>query len=167
MSFSNFLRKRVTIFIDTGDKRRDMTNAVTHKEIAMMRMRVTGMIVLLSVQYVAGMTLNMFGAEDIRKGTLFQKGLLLTHVILALLLLTGSLITMIFVKKGGSAMMSKKAMHGFSAIVIAVIAGFSTLLLKGTITEITSLIMAIAFLGAFWFYGYLFFLLRKESIREK
>jgi heme A synthase len=140
-----------------------MPIVIDNKESRMMRIRVRGMVILLALQYVAGMTLNMFGAEDIRKGSLFQKGLLFSHTLFALLLLTGSLFILVSTRKSGNEILSKKAFHGFITILVAIIAGIATLLLKDTAAEIASLIMAISFLGAFWFYAYLFFLLRKEK----
>lgn len=116
----------------------------------------------LIMQYVLGMVLAMFGAEEESKRTLFDHAIFFAHAIIGLLLLIGSVVIYRLSKKIDDARISRIAFYGMVSIIIAVASGLATIALEDNLSELASLAMAIAFLTAFALYGYLFFLLRKE-----
>lgn len=135
--------------------------------LSQLQFRVKGMLVVLFLQYLAGMVLNMFGSDDPSKRTLLASVAFFTHIILAVLLLIGSIVIWSVLRHIAEKQLLKIARHGFWTIVIAILAGIATMLLKETPAEIFSIIMALSFLGAFASYGHLFFLLNKSVLTAK
>ena len=136
-----------------------------------MRVRVTGMLVALSVQYIAGMVFNLFGGDNPATRPLFAVIALYTHMVIAFFILVGAIFILVFAYKSGSSQVRLGsrwidfAYRGFFSILISIAAGIATLLLKGMISEVASFIMALSFLYAFVTYGYLFMLFRGDDAK--
>ena len=124
------------------------------------------MLLLLIVQFLLGMSMNLFAvspsdpkfaAEPILIKLIFP-----SHIVAALLLLIGAIFILIISARSKINEWIKVAGQGLIAIVLAVGGGLATIFLTGIGSEIASLIMAISFLWSFIAYGRFYYLLRPK-----
>jgi hypothetical protein len=132
-----------------------------------MQKRVLAIFFLLIIQFVLGMLMNLFAVapSDPKFATepLLIKLILPAHIIVALLLLVGSIFIFVFSVRDTIAESSKVAGQGLSSVILAIGGGIATVFLKGIGSEVASLVMAISFLSAFIAYGRFYFLLKINS----
>lgn len=124
-----------------------------------------GMLGSLSLQYILGMTINMFGVtpDDPKFATEspLVKVAFIVHSLNGLILPIFALITLYVSYKSKNQTFKKLTIYGFISVLFAAIGGISTITLKDTASEFASLLMATAFLFAFFFYIKFFLEVRK------
>lgn len=119
---------------------------------------------VLAVQYAIGMFIAMFsGDEDPSKKPLYAHLAFFAHVFFAVLLLVGSIMIYINSRKTDNEHFTRLALYGLVSIIAACVGGVMTVVLKETLSEVGSFIMALGFLAGFVSYGYLFFISRNTS----
>src|SRR5258707_15256271 len=96
---------------------------------------VKGMLIALSVQYAAGMTINLFSGDGPEKRMLVGAIALYAHMLIAILLLTGSIVILVFVKKSGVSRWINFVYHGFYSILFAFGAGIARELFPGNMMD--------------------------------
>jgi hypothetical protein len=130
-----------------------------------MQKRVLAMLIFLIVQFVLGMSMNLFAVppDDPKYASepLLIKLIFPAHAIVALLLIIGAIVIFTMSIRGKEGIWKKIAGQGLSSIIFATGGGLATVFLNGIAGEIASLIMAISFLSAFIAYGRFYFLLKE------
>lgn len=111
---------------------------------------------MLGLQYLLGMLTALFGSDDPSTRSLFGSIVFLLHAVLGIGLVINSAIFSRMISKSTPLSITLKitrlANYG---VVIALVAGILTITLHDTLAELSSLLMATAFLLAFASYGYL------------
>lgn len=132
-----------------------------------MQKQVLAILLLLIFQFVLGMLMNLFAVAPsdpkFAAEPLLIKLIFPAHIIVALLLLIGSVFIFVLSIRNQIAESSKVAGQGLSSIIFATAGGLATVFLKGIGSEIASLVMAISFLSAFIAYGRFYFLLKIKN----
>lgn len=124
-----------------------------------LRRRITGMFSFLLVEYIFGMFINLFGGdEDPAQKPLYVHVVFAGHVLIGIGLVVVAVFIFIAAREKANTVFGKIALYGLISIVLALIGGFITVILKEIFSEIGSFLMALSFIAAFIFYGYLFFL---------
>jgi heme A synthase len=133
-----------------------------------MRKRVLAMLVFLIMQFILGMSMNLFAVtpDDPKFSSepVLIKLIFPSHVIVALLLIIGSIVifAMSFRDKI-AAEQRKMAGQGLATIIFALGGGLATVFLKGAGSEIASLVMAISFLASFIAYGRFYYIVKSQK----
>jgi cation transport ATPase len=139
---------------DTADATNQTANATR---------RVRLMLILLTVQYFVGMSINLMGPPSLYAPAIKRAAfgiLMLAHVIIAITLLV----------MAGRTLASVRVQHlptnrleiwGASSVVAAFFAGILTV--TTTLSRVFAFLMAVGFILAFIFYGQLYFKLRLDQ----
>jgi heme A synthase len=133
-----------------------ITSFVLDREVNAMRFQISGMFVLLLVEYLLGMFLNLFsGDPDPAKKSLSAHIALFTHIGIGLLLLLGAIFILLTARKNTVGV--KTSAWALVGIILAIFGGIITVSSRDLVSELGSYLMAISFIEAFSLYAYLFF----------
>ena len=125
---------------------------------------VKGILLSLCVQFILGMAVNLYAVapDDPKFGaeSPLIKASFIAHGINGLILPLFALTILFFAFKSGNARFKKIAGVGLLSILVAAIAGISTITLKDNAIELASFVMSIGFLLSFVSYGKLFLLIK-------
>lgn len=128
----------------------------------MIRKRSFVMLVILVIQFLLGMSMNLFAVlpsdPKFASENIFLKLILPAHVIVAIFLLLGSIFIFIFSRRIDNPSLIKIAGQGMGSVITAIVSGLLTVFFVGILSEVFSFLMALAFLNAFIAYIRLYYL---------
>ena len=128
-----------------------------NKYLVMLQKNVRLILVSLSIEFVLGMIINLFGIPpddpNASQESIFAKIAFAIHGINGIILVLFAIVILVFTIKSGVSFWKKIAAIGLFSILIAAGAGIATINLKDNASELASLTMAIGFILSFISYG--------------
>lgn len=117
--------------------------------------RVRSQLIMLGIMFLLGMAVNLIGFPSETSGGVRTTDMVFIalHVLIAIGLIAGALITMNLLKKHEPGY-TKLGWSGFIAIIITFTAGVLTMAYEN---NWWSYVMAIGFIASLWIYGLLYF----------
>jgi heme A synthase len=131
--------------------------------------RVKLMILFLSIEFLLGMIVNLFGqapdeATGQAKEPIWAMMIFFAHGILGLLLLIGAIFILVATTKTNNKKWQNLAVYGLGSIFLSAAGGIGVVTLgENPASEVSSFVMAVGFLLAFISYGWYFFTLTKST----